>query len=105
MLKMTLAEIFSTLVGSATRRRGNDDPSTLDLIFTNEEMQVSEITHAPTPPPLGKSDHDVLSFSFHCYVDFVRKKERHIFERGDYAAMRNSESIKTWREEFLESAK
>ena len=93
---------FYQHVGSATRRRGNDDPSTLDLIFTNEEMQVSEITHGP---PLGKSDHDVLSFSFHCYVDFVRKKERHIFERGDYAAMRNSESIKTWREEFLESAK
>ena len=77
-------------VGSATRRRGNENPSTLDLIFTNEEMQVSEITHGA---PLGKSDHDLLSFSFHCYVDFTRKKDRHIFERGDYAAMRNSESI------------
>ena len=86
---------------SPTRRRGSDDPSLLDLIFTNEEMQVSEITHGA---PLGKSDHDVLSFRFHCYVEFSKRKERHVFERGDYEAMRNSESMKTWREEFLKSA-
>ena len=88
-------------VENSTRKRGTDEPSTLDLIFTNEEMQVSEISHGA---PLGKSDHDVLSFSFHCYVDYSKKKERRIFERGDYPAMRNSESIKTWREEFLKAA-
>ena len=92
---------FYQNVQNPTRRRGKDDPSVLDLIFTNEEMQVSEITHGA---PSGKSDHDVLSFSFNCYVDFVRKKDRHIFERGDYTAMRDSESIKTWKEEFLKSA-
>ena len=46
-------------VDRATRRRCSDEPSTLDLIFTNEEMQVSEVKHTP---PLGKSDHDVLVF-------------------------------------------
>ena len=89
-------------VESPTRKRGNDDPSLLDLVLTNEEMQVSEITHGA---PLGKSDHDVLSFRFHCYIDLAKKKDRHIFERGDYPAMRDSESIKNWREEFLKSAK
>jgi hypothetical protein len=64
-------------------------------------MQVSEVNHNP---PIGKSDHDVLSFSFHCYVDFTKKKERYIFERGDYQAMKESDSIKTWREEFLKTA-
>ena len=88
-------------VESPTRIRGNDDPSILDLIFTNEEMQVSEMTHGA---PLGKSDHNVLSFRFHCYVDLTKKKDRYIFERGDYPAMRDSESIKKWREEFLKSA-
>ena len=88
-------------VESPTRKRGNDEPSTLDLILTNEEMQVSEITHGA---PLGKSDHAVLSFRFHCYVDFGKKKDRYVFERGDYTAMRESESIRNWREEFLRSA-
>ena len=87
-------------VESPTRRRGSDDPSLLDLIFTNEEMQVSEITHGA---PLGKSDHDVLSFRFHCYVEFSKRAERHVFERGDYEAMRNCDSIKAWREDFLKS--
>ena len=58
-------------VESPTRARGNDGPSILDLVLTNEEMQVSEITHGA---PLGKSDHDVLSFRFHCYVDLAKKR-------------------------------
>ena len=58
-------------VESPTLKRGNDEPSILDLVFTNEELQVSEITHGA---PLGKSDHAVLSFRFHCYVDFAKKR-------------------------------
>ena len=88
-------------VESPTRIRGNDDPSVLDLVLTNEEMQVSDITHGA---PLGKSDHSVLSFRFQCYVDQPLKKDRYIFERGNYFDMRNSDSIKKWREEFLMSA-
>ena len=89
-------------VESPTRKRGEDEPSILDLVFTNEEMQVSEITHGA---PLGKSDHVVLSFRFHCYIDFTKKKDRYVFEKGDYTAMRDSESVKIWREEFLKSTK
>ena len=48
-------------VKKLTRRRGNDDPSTLDLILTEEELQVSESMHLA---PLGKSDHSVISFNF-----------------------------------------
>ena len=59
-------------VEQPTRRRGDDEPSTLDLVFSNESMQVSEITHNP---PLGKSDHDVLTFDFHCYVDYGETEE------------------------------
>ena len=49
-----------------TRRRGTNKPSTLDLVLTSEENQVSDLTyHAP----LGKSDHSVLSFNFNCYLN------------------------------------
>ena len=41
-----------------SRRRGNDEPSNIDLIFTDEALQVSDIVYQP---PLGKSDHDVIT--------------------------------------------
>ena len=44
-----------------TRKRGVNDPSTLDLIFTKSEL---EIDHLEYLAPLGASDHATLSFSF-----------------------------------------
>ena len=44
-----------------SRRRGNDQPSLINLIFTDEAMQVSDVHHQA---PLGKSDHNVITFRF-----------------------------------------
>ena len=44
-----------------SRRRGNDEPSLIDLIFTDELMHISNVCH---PSPLGKSDHNVITFNF-----------------------------------------
>ena len=47
-----------------TRSRSTDNPS---LVLTNKVMKVSDIEyHAP----LGKSDHCVITFKFHCYLDY-----------------------------------
>ena len=81
-----------------TRRRGDDEPSKLDLIFTNEEMQVSDIKHKS---PLGKSDHDVLSFEFQCYVDYSKSKENYNFSKGNYAAMREHLSESKWIDNYI----
>ena len=32
-------------IDEPTRRRGNDEPSLIDLVFTDEDMQVSDVTH------------------------------------------------------------
>ena len=37
-----------------TRYRQNNTPSTLDLVYTNHEDKMSEITYLPS---LGKSNH------------------------------------------------
>ena len=50
---------FFQHVQQATRRRGNDQPSRLDLIFTDEEMQISDVKYLS---PLGKSDHNLIVF-------------------------------------------
>ena len=48
-----------------TRRRGNDEPSLIDLVFSDKAMQISDIEYAA---PLGKSDHSVISFKYQCYI-------------------------------------
>ena len=88
-------------VERSTRRRGDDEPSKLDLIFTNEEMQVSEVKHAP---PLGKSDHDLLSFEFQCYVDYSKSNERYNFSKGNYTEMRKCLSASNWVEDYANLA-
>jgi hypothetical protein len=44
-----------------TRFRGDNQPSLLDLIFTNEEGMIDTIEHNA---PLGNSDHETLEFNF-----------------------------------------
>ncbi|MEW8548554.1 MAG: reverse transcriptase family protein [Candidatus Thiodiazotropha sp.] len=46
-----------------TRFRIDQEPSLLDLLFTNDEMMISDIKYEQ---PIGKSDHVVLKFDFHC---------------------------------------
>ena len=50
-------------IDEPTRRRGNEEPSLIDLVVTDEVMQVSDVTHHA---PLGKSGHSVITFKFNC---------------------------------------
>lgn len=84
-------------VDKPTRRRGNDDPSLLDLVLTDEAMQVSEISHLA---PLGKSDHSIMTFEYHCYIDYSKPKESHLYDKGDYNSMRNYLVDSKWAESF-----
>ena len=84
-------------VQEPTRRRGNDQPSKLDLIFTDEEMQISEVKHLA---PLGKSDHSVIVFDFHCYLDYSKPKVRFQYPKGDYVNMRKDDEWSVWMDEF-----
>ena len=47
-----------------TRSRGGDNPSTIDLLFLNEEMQISNLEHHHHH--LVKSDYSVIAFDFIC---------------------------------------
>ena len=81
-----------------TRNRGNDEPSLIDLVLTDEVMQVSDIVYYA---PLGKSDHDVISFNFNCYLDYSKPKERYIYEKADFESMKNDLAETKWKEEFI----
>ena len=84
-----------------SRRRGADEPSLIDLVLSDEEMQVSDVFHHC---PLRKSDHDVITFKFNCYLDYSKPKERFLYDKADYDAMRKQLIDDGWREEFIASA-
>ena len=71
-----------------TRCRGDDMPSQLDLIFTNELEMVSDVQHMA---PLGKSDHQMLKFT--CYVEYTGTQQRFNYNRGDYEDARQEVPI------------
>ena len=48
-------------ISEPTRYREGEDPSLLDLVFTNEEAMIQHIQHQS---PLGKSDHSILVIDF-----------------------------------------
>ena len=85
-----------------TRKRGDDEPSILDLIITDEETQLSEVKF---DSPLGKSDHSTLIFDFNCYVEKAIKSERYNYEAGDYEAMINDIEQSKWNHKFIDLSK
>ena len=89
-------------ISTPTRFRQNQQPNTLDLIFTNEEqfIQQAEISHS-----LGLSDHCIISF------DIVSKYEVYdesdslcqnyfILDRGDYPSLAKELPAVNWSKEF-----
>ena len=83
-----------------TRIRGTDNPSLLDLILTDEEFQVSELKHQS---PLGASDHSVISFNFHCYIDATSRRTRYLYHKADIAGMKSQLTTSNWVERFTRS--
>ena len=69
-------------VKQATRYIDNNTPSILDLVLTNEEHIIDEITHLPG---LGKSDHEILEIKLSCYTIKVKKVTKKInYVKGNY---------------------
>ena len=85
-------------INESTRIRGNDDPSTIDLVFTEEESQIADIVHQA---PLGKSDHSVISLNFQCYLDYSKPKKRYLYHKADWKGMREELEKDKWAENFV----
>ena len=72
-------------VSTPTRYRPGQTPNALDLVLTNEEGMVCNLQ---THPPLGKSDHVILTFTLRCYTTAEPvMPSKPALHRGDYNAM------------------
>ena len=91
---------FTQHVKNPTRYREGNVSSVLDLIFTNEEDMVNDITFLPG---LGKSDHLLLDFSLDCYTEErvpTKNSEKLNFFKGDYANINNQLLLIDWQQEL-----
>ena len=91
---------FIQHITEPTRIRAGQEPSVLDLIFTNEDDMVSEINLLPS---IGKSDHVLISFNFNCYItsEFENSQQtKYNFHRGDYQSINANLSSLDWDDEF-----
>ncbi|VDL87769.1 unnamed protein product [Schistocephalus solidus] len=61
LLKITLEALFTQHVFVPTRARGGQQASCLDLVFTKDPDSIDEVNCLP---PLGRSDHAVLSLEY-----------------------------------------
>ena len=74
-----------------TRFREGEEPSILDLVFTNEEAMVQQLSHQS---PVGKSDHGVLLIKFQIqHTSNFTPRTIYCYEKGNYEDMRSDLSI------------
>ena len=70
-----------------THYRGQQNPTLIDLIFSNEEDMVQNIKHEA---PIGKSHHQTIYFDFLCYTPEISNNDRTLYnyKRADFEQMR-----------------
>ncbi len=69
-----------------THYRSDQTPTTIDLLFTNEDNMLSNLHHNA---PLGKSHHVSLAFDLRCYIQHQELcREHYQYYRGNYEEMR-----------------
>ena len=70
-----------------THYRGNQTPTLIDLVFSNEEGMVQNVQHKH---PIGKSHHVCIYFDYLCYTtnQSCQNEIRYNFMKGNYDGMR-----------------
>ena len=84
-----------------TRVRGKNEPSTLELLLTNEEGMIDEIEMEST---FRKSDHGLLSFVFHCYnTELTDAPNKFLFSKEDYNKIKEELSKIVWEDVWTDN--
>jgi len=68
----TVDDLFLFLhVCQPARFRSDEAPSLLDLVFTNDQEMISNLS-CMYLPPLGNSDHICIEFNLVCYSELKK---------------------------------
>ena len=64
----------------------------IDLIFTDEAVQVFDIAH-----------HNVRTFKFNCYLDYLKIKDKYADTKADFEAMKTDFVNTNWQDQLIAS--
>ena len=76
-----------------TRYRNEDTLGLLDLVFTNEEGMIQNLTHNAG---LGESDHECIIFTLNCYEEGTDTTTTYNYFRADCVTIRERLSQVHW---------
>ena len=82
-----------TNIFQPTRFRDGDEPSFLDLILTNEEGMIYNLTHNAG---LGESHHTCINFTFNCYHQVKNTEKVSNYFKANYAIIKQRPSLSKW---------
>ena len=81
-----------------THRRAEQNPTTIDLVFSNEESMVNNLK---TVAPLGKSHHCCILFEIVCYADKrPNGVKKPVYNKGDYDNLNREIKAYDWKEDL-----
>ena len=81
-----------------TRYRESQQANILDLVLTNEEHMIDNITILPG---LGKSDHCIITFDYLCYIQSnLTDSQKLNYFKGDYVALNESLKDCDWNDKL-----
>ena len=86
-------------VNENTRARGTDNASMLDLLFTRQQEDLTNITHNA---PLGMSDHDVINMKYYIEEEsnVSQYKGKYNYKKGDYVGLKEYLSKVDWERDL-----
>ena len=89
LVELTQDFLLYQHVTANTRKRGPDEPSLLDLVFTRQKEDIESIIYNP---PLGKSDHVLLEYDFIVAYEIIHENENYKnqlnYKKGEYEELR-----------------
>ena len=86
-------------IDQPTRCRGLNTPHVLDLVLSND-LNISDIEYQS---PLGKSDHSVIIFKYHCYAELRDKLcPKLLYDKTDYEGLNKEINDIDWQNWLLE---
>ena len=94
----TINNLFLTeIIQEPTRVRENQQPSTLDWVLTHN---VEDVDNIEVGPPLGKSDHAVITFNIKSNTSCENHTQKYNYYRGDYTSINNELKMINWTNMF-----
>ena len=83
-----------------THRRGSQQPTTIDLVLTNEEDMIDTVNFEA---PLGKSHHATLVFKLKAYMSKPNKPQKKVmYNKGDYEKLRRCMEGYEWSKDLAD---